>query len=124
MNAPFALPDWLPWWVPVLLMIPVAVYVVAFALMPFSVFGVKGRLSLIDARLDEIQEEIRALTLRLPESRRPLVPPLPAAPAEEPRQPPPGDAAMAEDEAASRRPRPAAPPERPPRSEPRLDWPR
>jgi hypothetical protein len=36
-------------------------------LMPFSVFGVKGRLEAIEARLDEIQGEIRSLALRLPE---------------------------------------------------------
>jgi hypothetical protein len=36
-------------------------------LMPFSVFGVKSRLETIEARLDEIQGEIRRLALRLPE---------------------------------------------------------
>ncbi len=38
-----------------------------FLLMPFAVFGVKGRLDLMEARLDEIQGEIRSLALRLPE---------------------------------------------------------
>ena len=40
---------------------------VMFLFMPFSVFGVKSRLEAIEARLDEIQGEIRSLSLRLPE---------------------------------------------------------
>src|SRR6185312_15235226 len=67
MNLPFALPDWLPWWVPVVLLVPVLLYALAFLFMPFSVIGVKGRLDVIDARLDEIQNEIRHLALRMPE---------------------------------------------------------
>ncbi len=38
-------------------------------LMPFSVFGVKGRLEAMEAQLDEIRAELRALAARLPESR-------------------------------------------------------
>jgi hypothetical protein len=38
--------------------------------MPFSVIGVKGRLDVIEARLDEIQGEIRTLSLRLGEPAR------------------------------------------------------
>jgi hypothetical protein len=34
--------------------------------MPFSVLGVKTRLEVIEGRLDEIQQEIRHLALRLP----------------------------------------------------------
>jgi hypothetical protein len=34
--------------------------------MPFSVLGVKTRLEVIEARLDEIQQEIRHVALRLP----------------------------------------------------------
>jgi hypothetical protein len=34
--------------------------------MPFSVLGVKTRLEIIEARLDEIQQEIRHVALRLP----------------------------------------------------------
>ncbi|HEX3348215.1 MAG TPA: hypothetical protein VHS58_08960 [Acetobacteraceae bacterium] len=67
MNLPLALPAWLPWWVPVAVLIPALLYALLFLLMPFSVFGVKGRLDVIEARLDEIQGEIRALILRLPE---------------------------------------------------------
>lgn len=66
MNMPFALPDWVPWWVPLVLLIPTLLYALAFLFMPFSVLGVKTRLELMEARLDEIQQEIRHLALRLP----------------------------------------------------------
>ncbi len=71
MTLPFAiatvpLPDWLPWWVPALLLIPCLIYALLALLVPFGVFGLKGRLEVIEARLDEIQGEIRTLSLRLP----------------------------------------------------------
>ena len=138
MTLPFALPDWLPWWVPL--------YALALLLMPFSVIGVKGRLDVIEARLDEIQGEIRSLALRLREpgaaeyhpadfeevyapraddsarrasqiSPRPPIPP--AAQAREARAPrAPGS--------GGRAPRREAPRDAPRggRSEPRIDWPR
>lgn len=70
MTLPFALPDWLPWWVPIVLLVPALLYALAFLFMPFSVIGVKSRLEVIEARLDEIQGEIRHLALRLPEMSR------------------------------------------------------
>ena len=66
MNMPFALPDWVPWWVPLVLLVPALHYALAFLFMPFSVLGVKTRLEVIEARLDEIQQEIRHVALRLP----------------------------------------------------------
>jgi hypothetical protein len=66
MNMPFTLPDWVPWWVPLVLLVPALLYALAFLFMPFSVLGVKTRLEVIEARLDEIQQEIRHLALRLP----------------------------------------------------------
>ncbi len=66
MSMP-ALPDWLPWWVPILVLVPALLYTLAFLFMPFAVFGVKGRLEAVEARLDEIQGEIRSLALRMPE---------------------------------------------------------
>ena len=70
MTLPFTLPDWLPWWVPIVLLVPALLYALAFLFMPFSVIGVKSRLEVIEARLDEIQGEIRHLSLRLPEVSR------------------------------------------------------
>src|SRR5689334_19846138 len=60
------LPDWLPWWVPLALLVPALLWALSFLFMPFSVFGVKSRLELIEARLDEIQNEMRHMALRLP----------------------------------------------------------
>jgi hypothetical protein len=70
MTLPFTVPDWLPWWVPIVLLVPALLYALAFLFMPFSVIGVKSRLEVIEARLDEIQGEIRHLSLRLPEVSR------------------------------------------------------
>jgi len=70
MTLPFALPDWLPPWVPLVVLVPLLLFLLAFLFMPFSVIGVKGRLETIEARLDEIQGEIRSLALRLPEPLR------------------------------------------------------
>lgn len=67
MTLPFTLPDWLPWWVSIVVLVPALLFALAFLFMPFSVFGVKGRLEAVEARLDEIQGEIRSLALRLPE---------------------------------------------------------
>lgn len=67
-------------------------------LMPFSVFGVKGRLDSIEAQLDDLRADIRALAMRGG----------PAAPRDE--APPPG-ALMPPPEPLGRR------------SEPRISWP-
>ncbi|CAH2600396.1 conserved protein of unknown function [Rhodovastum atsumiense] len=112
MTLPFPLPDWLPWWVPVAVLVPGLLYLLVFLLMPFSVFGLKGRLDAIEERLDEIQAEIRTIVLRLPELRgggsgstwadpppiappprdteeRLVRPPIPPAPMPAPRRTPP-----------------------------------
>src|ERR1700689_4862151 len=60
------LPEWLPWWVPLALLVPALLWALSFLFMPFSVFGVKSRLEAIEARLDEIQNEIRHLAVRIP----------------------------------------------------------
>lgn len=152
MTLPFALPDWLPWWVPLLLLVPALLYALAFLFMPFSVIGVKGRLDVVEARLDEIQGEIRSLALRLREpgaadyradfeevyaprqddaARRgaPLMtrPPIPPAAHEleeqAPHAPSPGWAGRGPRRDAAR-PAAAGRSEGTGRSEPRLDWPR
>ncbi len=96
---------------------------IAYLLMPFSVFGLKGRLESIEAQLDELQAELRALNLRPPGAGARALsddwvePPAAAgrmAPAREGRSSPPI-------------PPPAAWPEsqaRGTRAEPRLDWPK
>jgi len=56
MPQMIALPDWLPWWVPLVLLVPTVLWALSFLFMPFSVFGVKSRLEVIEARLDEIPE--------------------------------------------------------------------
>jgi len=127
MTLPLTLPDWLPWWVPTVLLVPALLYALLFLAMPFSVFGLKTRLESIDARLDDLQSELRLLALR------PTEEPEPATPRQQP--PPPAgrqDRDVATDDlprtvpvrealdGAPRRPTPA----RPVRSEPRLDWPR
>lgn len=137
MNMPIALPDWLPWWVPLALLVPALLYGLAFLFMPFSVLGVKTRLEVIEARLDEIQNEIRHLALRLPAGPREVDfedvyphPPLTRRRAdtlsERPPIPPATDDLFNDDDPMARGTRPAQrqdpPVARPRRSEPRLDW--
>jgi hypothetical protein len=138
MTLPFSLPDWVPWWLPFAVLVPGLLYLLAFLLMPFSVFGVKGRLEGVEARLDEIQAEIRGLALRLPEpladggygedlhpidspAARPAQmhgrPPIPPAP------PAPGMARDARAFAALDQKRGREQPAPSERTEPRLDWP-
>ncbi len=143
MNMPFALPDWVPWWVPLVLLVPALLYALAFLFMPFSVLGVKTRLELIEARLDEIQQEIRHLALRLPAGPQEVdfedvyapFNPRPRREGQLGDRPPIPPAAQDLDDDAPRE-RQAPPPTmrpvrrqepqaiRPPRSEPRLNGPR
>ncbi len=71
MISPLPLPDWVPWWVHLVLLLSALLFALLFLLMPFSVFGVKARLEGVEARLDEIQGEIRSLAMRLPEPYEP-----------------------------------------------------
>ena len=66
----------LPEWSGLVVALLLLMAAIAFLLMPFSVFGVKGRLESLEAQLDEIQDDIRALAMRLPElpSARRLTP--------------------------------------------------
>ncbi len=107
MIGPVTLPEWMPWWMAAAILVPAVLFLLAFVLMPFNVFGLKGRLDVIEARLDEIQGEIRALALRLPEL--PERAPIPPAQRDEPSTR--GDGARAEARRGAR-------------AEPRLDWPR
>jgi len=71
MTLPFGLgtlpvPDWMPWWLPAVLLVPLVVYALLVLLVPFSTFGLRGRLEAIEAQMDDIQHELRSLSLRLP----------------------------------------------------------
>ena len=120
MTLPLTLPDWLPWWVATVLLVPGLLYLLLLLAMPFSVLGLKSRLESIDARLDDLQTELRTLTARpTEESERAAPPPTirldrPIAADEPPRT---MAAREARDGTRQRQARPV-------RSEPRLDWPR
>jgi hypothetical protein len=134
MNLPFPVPDWLPWWALLLVVVPALLYALAFLFMPFSVIGVKGRIDVLEARLDEIQHEIRHLSLRMPEPGQPVdyddvyepqrhEPPAIQRAATNARPPiPPAPYELNGHVPADRPPSP--PNARPGRREPRLDWPR
>ena len=135
MTLPFTLPDWVPWWLPILLLVPALLYALAFLFMPFSVIGVKSRLEVVEARLDEIQGEIRHLSLRLPETGRAAdydeiyspEPTVQSRRAQTPTRPPIPPAAHELEDQDPREPPRSAPrdADRKPvagRSEPRLDW--
>ena len=59
MTSPLPFPDWVPLWVHLVALVAFAGLALLFIAMPFSVFGVKTRLELIEARLDDIQAELR-----------------------------------------------------------------
>ena len=70
MNLPFSLgtvplPDWMPGWVPVVLLIPVVLYALLALAMPFAVFGLRGRLEGLETQLDDLHAELRAVSLHL-----------------------------------------------------------
>ena len=113
----------LPDWMGLVVLAALALAGLAYLLMPFSVFGVKGRLDSIEARLDEIQAEIRTLALRLPEPQRGRRAPVEedwAEPVAAPRRADPAPVLRASPPV----PPPAAWPDRgAPRAEPRVDWP-
>ncbi len=130
MTLPFALPDWLPWWVQLVILVAVVLVGGAFVLMPFSVFGVKARLDTLDSRLDELQADLRELSYRLPDPdmRRPAAwrraeidddyvvrPPAPPAAHDDPPARPPIPPAPMVPERERGTPRG--------RSEPQLRWP-
>ncbi len=119
----------LPEWTGLVALLLLLLVALAYLLMPFAVFGVKGRLEVIEAQLDELQAEIRALSLRLADAapRRMAMEEWEDAPPALGRR-----AAAGQDGGAAVPPRsrppvppPAAWPEggRGARAEPRLDWP-
>jgi uncharacterized membrane protein len=111
----------LPSWVGLVILVAIAVSVLAFLAMPYSVFGVKSRLEAIEAELADLRAELRTMLRQPAAAARPPVedgyvaPPARSEPviAAAPRAAPPV-------------PPPALRPDRPARgrAEPRLDWPR
>jgi hypothetical protein len=65
LNLPFVLPDWLPGWAIVLVALPVLLWGLAFLMVPFSVFGVKSRLESLEAQLDQMQDDLRIMGMRM-----------------------------------------------------------
>ena len=148
MNLPFTLPDWLPWWAPILLLVPALMWALAFLFIPFSVIGLKGRLEAMEAQLEELQSEIRSLAHRLPEPMRqssyddiyappgstppprqdhsPVVarPPIPPAAYDLDDEDPRGPRSAMRRGESSRGDGTRGDGGRAPRSEPRLNWPR
>lgn len=113
----------LPDWSGLVVLVLLALVGLAYLLMPFSVFGLKGRLEAVEAQLDEIQAEIRSLAQRMPE------PPRRRAPVEDDWDDPTPASRPAPEGTASRLRQPIVPPAAWPergagRSEPRLEWPR
>ena len=82
MNAFFSLPDWAPGWLGPLLAIFGGLFALAFLLMPFTVFSLKARLDQIEAKIDDLHADLRAVAPAEPVPMR-------AAPAPQPVAPPP-----------------------------------
>jgi hypothetical protein len=129
LNAlPFALPDWLPPWAALIIAIVAALYALLFLIMPFSVFGVKGRIDALEAQIEQLHDEVRMLTMRAagiipapdPRERAAAEPPRAARPAPARAELPEFERLKNAQRAAPRR-RPDAPPLPRGRAEPRLD---
>ncbi len=112
MPSFFQLPAAVPWWLLLIAIIPVALYALLFLAVPFSVFGLKGRIDALEARLEDMHADIRSVALLHAASTRDEGPAL--AP------PPIPPARSGADQGPVRR----GPPTPASRSEPRLDWPK
>jgi hypothetical protein len=64
MSLPFSLPDWMPGWLALALAVPALLWLLAFLMMPFNVFGVKARLEALESELESLHEELRIMQMR------------------------------------------------------------
>jgi hypothetical protein len=127
----------LPDWAALALLVLGLTILLAWVLMPFSVFGVKGRIEALEARLEVMHEELRQLSARLAQAPAlrgadfaiPAESPIlraDTAPPPEPRiippiPPPPVVPERGGRAPAHLRPEPIVP--IPSRAEPKLSWP-
>lgn len=76
----------LPEWTGLVALLVLLLLAVCLLVMPFSVFGLKGRLDSIEAQLDDLRADLRLMAARAPEARRdawdatPPPPPEPPSP--------------------------------------------
>ncbi len=113
----------MPWWIQLAILMVAILFGFALLMMPFAVFGLKSRLELIEAQLEDIHAELRMLATRLPDLARRT-----ARPAE---QEPVADEIMPRPRPARPRPQPvpvppvlpeALPPDVPRRPRDSDDW--
>ncbi len=60
----------MPEWTGLIVLLTLLLLALCLLVMPFSVFGLKGRLDSIEAQLDELRAELRVIAARLPDARR------------------------------------------------------
>ncbi len=64
-----ALPDWMPWWLAMPLLVLALPYALLALAVPFSVIALWRRLDGLEVRLDEIHGELQGLAMRLTAAR-------------------------------------------------------
>jgi hypothetical protein len=104
-QLPLTLPSWMPPWAALIIAIVVVLYGLLFLIMPFSVFGVKGRIDALEAQIETLHDEVRMLAMRaagIIPAQHPLDP-LPRTVRDEPRPPPRGEPPTLQDRAAAPR---------------------
>lgn len=67
-------PEWVPWWIQFVVLIITVIFGICFLLMPFAVFGLKGRLNYLNQQMEDIQAQLRVLLKRTAEARERLQP--------------------------------------------------
>ncbi|CAI3936371.1 MULTISPECIES: hypothetical protein [Commensalibacter] len=65
-------PEWMPLWFQLIVVGVVVIFGLCFLLMPFSVLGLKSRLTYLDHQMEDIQSQLRVLLKRLPDARERL----------------------------------------------------